>query len=190
MLERLKHGLQSADRRKLVIEGFAAAAVLVPLIQRGDRLSLGYTLRPDEMPTHAGQISFPGGRHDPGDADLVATALREAHEELGVAADSVTILGKIDDVPTPVGFVITPVVGWLEDPPEFTINEREVCEYFEVDLDELADPSNFRSRGEREIAGVAYAVPEFHVGGRLIWGATARITQHLLELWRGCEDAR
>ncbi len=190
MLERLRHGLQSAERRKLVIDGFAAAAVLVPLIQRGDRISLGYTLRPEEMPTHGGQISFPGGRRDPGDADLVATAMREAHEELGVVADSVTILGKLGDVPTPVGFVITPVVGWLEDPPEFTINEHEVREYFEVDVDELADPANFRSRGEREIAGVTYSVPEFHVGGRLIWGATARITQHLLALWREREDAR
>jgi 8-oxo-dGTP pyrophosphatase MutT (NUDIX family) len=118
--------------------------------------------------------------------------MREAHEELGVVADSVTILGKIDDVPTPVGFVITPVVGWLADPPEFTINEREVREYFEVDVDELADPANFKSRGEREIAGVTYPVPEFHVAGRLIWGATARITQRLLELARarGREDAR
>lgn len=191
MLEQLRRGLHSVERRKLAIDGFAAAAVLVPVIQRGDRISLGYTLRPADMPTHAGQISFPGGRRDPDDADLIATALREAHEELGVVADSVTILGKIDDVPTPVGFVITPVVGWLEDPPAFTINEREVREYFEVDVDELADPANFKSHGECEIAGVTYAVPEFHVAGRLIWGATARITQCFLVLaGRERQDAR
>jgi len=165
-----------------VIEGFAAAAVLVPLIQRGDRISLGYTLRPEEMPTHAGQISFPGGRRDPDDADLVATALREAHEELGVPPESVAILGQADDVPTPAGYVITPVVGWLVDPPQFVIDEHEVSEYFEVDVDELADPVNFKDRGEREIEGVVYPIPEFHVAGRLIWGATARITQRLLQI--------
>lgn len=152
------------------------------MIQRGDELSVGYTLRPDEMPTHAGQISFPGGRRDPEDADLVATALREALEELGIRAEDVEVLGKVDDVPTPVGFVITPVVGWLADPPQFVIDTREVGEYFEVGLDELADPGNFVDRGEREIAGVTYPIPEFHVAGRLIWGATARITQRLLEV--------
>ena len=156
--------------------------MLVPVIERGGRVSIGYTLRPDEMPTHAGQISFPGGRCDPNDAGLTATALREIHEELGVAAENIDVLGKIDDVPTPVGFVITPVVGWLRDPAEFAINEREVAEYFEIDLHELADPANFKSRGEREIEGVSYPVPEFHVAGKLIWGATARITQCLLQI--------
>ncbi len=134
------------------------------------------------MPTHAGQISFPGGRHDPEDADLTATALREINEELGVAAEDIDVIGKIDDVPTPLGFVITPVVGWLRDPVEFTVDRREVVEYFEVDVEELTDPGNFKHRGEREIDGVSYPVPEFHVAGKLIWGATARITQCLLEI--------
>ncbi len=134
------------------------------------------------MPTHAGQISFPGGRHDPDDADLTATALREINEELGVAGEDVDLIGKIDDVPTPVGFVITPVVGWLRDPAEFTVDEREVVEYFEVDLEELTDPANFTHRGEREIEGVSYPVPEYRVAGKVIWGATARITQRLLQI--------
>jgi len=174
--------MRSLERRRLSIDGFVAAAVLVPLLCREEGVFLGYTLRPDEMPTNAGQISFPGGRRDPGDASLVATALREAEEELGIAPEHVEVLGKIDDVPTPVGFVITPVVGWLADPPEVVICEREVCEYFEVPIDELVDPANFTDRGEREIAGITYPVPEFHVQGRLIWGATARITQRLLEV--------
>lgn len=180
--DRLRQSIDGISRRRLAIEGFAAAAVLVPVVERGDRIGLGYTLRPDDMPTHAGQISFPGGRRDPDDTDLTATAIREAGEELGIDAASVEVLGRIDDVPTPVGFVITPVVGWLLDPPDFTVDEREVCEYFEVDLDELADPANFTSRGERQIEGVTYPIPEFRVAGRLIWGATARITQRLLEI--------
>lgn len=174
--------MKVAPRRRIDIEGFDAAAVLVPIIRRGESIVLGYTLRPDEMPTHAGQISFPGGRRDPDDLDLVATALREAEEELGIAREQVEVLGKLDDVPTPVGFVITPVVGWLVDPPAFVVDEREVYEYFEVDLEEIIDPANFADRGERDIAGVTYPVPEFHVVGRRIWGATARITQRLLQV--------
>lgn len=181
-LDQLRRSIGGASRRTLAIEGFAAAAVLVPVIERGEHIRVGYTLRPDDMPTHAGQISFPGGRRHPDDADLTATAIREAGEEIGIEAQSVQVLGRIDDVPTPVGFVITPVVGWLLDPPDFTVDEREVCEYFEVDLYELADPANFRSRGEREIGGVTYPLPEFHVAGRIIWGATARITRRLLEI--------
>ncbi len=134
------------------------------------------------MPTHAGQISFPGGRYDQDDSGLTATALREINEELGVAAVDIDVIGKIDDVPTPLGFVITPVVGWLRDPGAFTIDEREVVEYFEIDLEELTDPANFKQRGEREIEGVSYPVPEYHVGGKLIWGATARITERLLQI--------
>ncbi len=134
------------------------------------------------MPTHSGQISFPGGRHDQDDSGPTATALREINEELGVAAGDIDVIGKIDDVPTPLGFVITPVVGWLRDPGAFVIDEREVVEYFEIDLEELTDPANFKHRGEREIEGVSYPVPEYHVGGKLIWGATARITQRLLQI--------
>ena len=94
------------------------------------------------MPTHPGQISFPGGRHDPGDKDLTATALREINEELGVTVKDIEVIGKIDDVPTPVGFVITPVVGWLRNPAVFSIDEREVAEYFEVDVKELSNSGN------------------------------------------------
>jgi len=156
--------------------------VLVPIISRAGSVTLGYTLRPEGMPTHAAQISFPGGRREPEDVDLTATALREVHEELGLEAAHIDVIGKIDDVATPLGFVITPVVGWLDDPPPIEADVREVEQYFEVEIGEFADPANFRYRGEREIAGVNYPIPEYRVTGRVIWGATARITQRLLEI--------
>jgi 8-oxo-dGTP pyrophosphatase MutT (NUDIX family) len=134
------------------------------------------------MPTHAGQISFPGGRAEPADVDARATALREAHEELGIDPDRVRLLGELDDVATPVGFVITPVVGWLEELPELNPDPREVDEYFEVSVDDLANPAHFRDKGVREIAGKTYRTPEYRAADRLIWGATARITQRLLEV--------
>jgi hypothetical protein len=74
------------------------------------------------------------------------------------------------------------VVGWLDDPPDVVLCEREVYEYFEVDLRALADPANFKDCGVREVRGRSYPMPEFHVGGRRIWGVTARITQRLLQV--------
>ena len=174
--------LQQAPPQELCIEGFSEAAVLVPVIRRRHGITLGYTLRHDEMPTHAGQISFPGGCRAPSDADLTATALREAAEELGLEPADVEVAGRIDDVPSTIGFVITPIVGWIDDPPEFPADPREVQLYFEVDLEELAAPANFVDAGEREIAGKRYPLPEYHVAGQRIWGATARITQRFLQI--------
>jgi 8-oxo-dGTP pyrophosphatase MutT (NUDIX family) len=178
----LEQLLTETTPRRLEIPEFAAAAVLVPLIARSPEPTLLYTQRPQDMPTHAGQISFPGGRWEPSDVDACATALREAHEELGIEPDQVQLLGELDDVATPVGFVITPVVGWLEELPELRPDPREVDEYFEVSIGELTDPAHFRDKGVREIAGNTYTTPEYRAADRLIWGATARITQRLLEV--------
>jgi len=183
--ERLERALAETTPLRLEIPEFAAAAVLVPMIAGNPEPTLLYTQRPQDMPTHAGQISFPGGRWEPADADARATALREAHEELGIEPNQVQILGELDDVATPVGFVITPVVGWLESLPQLRPDPREVDEYFEVSIDDLTDPAHFRDQGVREIAGKTYRTPEYRAADRLIWGATARITQRLLEVLAG-----
>ncbi len=180
--EQLEQALTGATPCRLEIPEFAAAAVLVPVIAGDPDATLLYTQRPQEMPTHAGQISFPGGRWEPADTDFRATALREAHEELGIDPEQIRILGELDDVATPVGFVITPVVGWLEGLPELKPDPREVDEYFEVSIGDLKDPAHFRDKGVREIAGKTYQTPEYRAADRLIWGATARITQRLLEV--------
>ncbi len=180
--ERLERALAETTPLRLEIPEFAAAAVLVPMIAGDPDPTLLYTRRPQDMPTHAGQISFPGGRREPTDVDARATALREAHEELGIDPNQVQVLGELDDVATPVGFVITPVVGWLGSLPELKPDPREVDEYFEVSIGELTDPAHFRDQGVREIAGKTYSTPEYRAADRLIWGATARITQRLLEI--------
>jgi len=105
--------------------------------------------------------------------------LRESQEELGIDPATVMTLGHLDDVFTPSGFVITPVVGWLREPAPFQPDAREVDEFFEVTLAELQDPSCFHDAGVEVHDGRTYTLPEYHVTGRVIWGATARMVQIL-----------
>ncbi|MEK6607497.1 MAG: CoA pyrophosphatase, partial [Myxococcota bacterium] len=105
--DRLGASLATTAPRRLVVPGFRDAAVLVPIVERaGAATTLVFTVRPAAMPTHGGQISFPGGGREHGDTDAGATALREATEEIGVDPSGVEVLGMLDDVPTPLGFVI------------------------------------------------------------------------------------
>lgn len=182
MKHRLRAQLSGRTADKLHIPGFQEAAVLVPLLQRPTGHTLAFTARPRDMPTHGGQISMPGGKRAQEDADLVATALREAVEELGLDLASVEVLGMLDDVATPLGFVITPVVGWLDDPPPFRPDAREVEGVIEVDLATLGDPGCYRDAGERVVGGQSYRLHEYRVAGRVIWGATARMVHQLLGL--------
>lgn len=154
--------------------------MLVPIVGRESGENLVFTVRPDDMPTHGGQISMPGGKRSPGDPSLRATALREAAEELDILPASVEVLGELDDVATPLGFVITPVVGWIANPRPFRPDPREVDEVFELDFDTLA--RSYHDAGELEVSGRVYRLHEYHVGRHLIWGATARIVHQLLEM--------
>src|SRR5207245_6296875 len=112
------------------LDGFRPAAVLVPLVARAGGLALLLTERTADLPSHAGQVSFPGGKMDAADADAAACALREAEEELGLPAHSAEVLGGLDDVPTPTGFVISPVVGLLATDPPLRPNPAEVAASF------------------------------------------------------------
>lgn len=176
----LRRALRRGKRRRLRIRGFRSAAVLVAIVERGGRPALLFTVRRKELEDHGGQICFPGGRCDPGDGGRRQTALREAREELGIPRRSIDVLGLLDDVPTPSGFIITPVVARLMDSVVYRPDPREVESYFDVKLEVLSGPARFNQRGWHSIEGRRYPLPEYRAAGRIIWGATARIVENLL----------
>jgi 8-oxo-dGTP pyrophosphatase MutT (NUDIX family) len=170
---------QAGERNVLAIEGFHRAGVLVPLILGVDGADLLFTRRTDHVETHKGQISFPGGMVDEGDADIVQTALREAEEELGIRSKLIDIKGILDDLAVPSGFIITPVVGILNALPLLTPNAQEVAEAFTVPLAFFCNPANGRSE-LHDYRGGRREVWFYDHGEHIIWGATAMIVRSLL----------
>ncbi|WP_153099723.1 CoA pyrophosphatase [Paraburkholderia hayleyella] len=167
------------------------AAVLIPLVVRAEGLSVLLTQRADHLHDHAGQVSFPGGRREPSDESAVATALREAEEEVGLDPKQVEVLGALPDYLTGTGFLVTPVVGLVHTPFSLEADRLEVAEIFEVPLAFLMNPDHHEVRvlrwkgGERRFFAMPYprhprheAVP--HTGGTyFIWGATASMLRNL-----------
>jgi 8-oxo-dGTP pyrophosphatase MutT (NUDIX family) len=156
------------------------AAVLVPL-RDGSQSELVFTRRTDHLLRHAGQVAFPGGRVEADDADVVAAALRECEEEIGLAPAQVTPLGFLDCFETISGFCVTPVVARIAaDAPPLRPDPSEVAEVFEVPLAFFLDPANLR-RYTMEYRGQQRPMVEFHYAGHRIWGATAAMLVNLLQ---------
>ncbi|HSO07895.1 MAG TPA: CoA pyrophosphatase [Pelomicrobium sp.] len=157
---------------------FTAAAVLVPLVERPHGLQVLLTQRTAHLNDHAGQVSFPGGRVDPGDVSREATALREAEEEIGLARERIEILGRLPEYHTVTGFSVTPVVGYLAPPFDLRLDAFEVAEVFEVPLAFLMDPANHQRHSfvYQGRSRSYYAMP---YEGRFIWGATAAMLINL-----------
>jgi 8-oxo-dGTP pyrophosphatase MutT (NUDIX family) len=161
-----------------------AAAVLVPLLAVDGDLHLLYTRRAPSLPHHQGQVAFPGGAIDPGDADPAAAALREAREEIGLDPARVRVLGALDDIETVrTRFVITPVVGLVPHPYPWRPSPEEVDAIFTVPVRRLEAPATAR-RELWDFGGTRLPVDLYAVDGHVIWGATQRITAHLLALLR------
>ncbi|MDQ7841548.1 MAG: CoA pyrophosphatase [bacterium] len=161
---------------------FRRAAVLVPLFESGGAAYLLLTKRTEKVEYHKGQISFPGGRQEDGDADLLETALRETHEEIGLAPSAVEVWGRLDEIEVIAsGFAVTPFVGLVPPPVGLRPNPDEIAEIVAVPLASFLDPANLRVehvlREGRSVELVYYEnIPH------LVWGATARIIKGLVEL--------
>jgi 8-oxo-dGTP pyrophosphatase MutT (NUDIX family) len=158
-----------------------AAAVLVPLIQRGTELNLLLTQRTDHLDDHPGQISFPGGRCEPGDDGALHTALRETQEEIGLAADSIAVVGYLQSMAVVTGFAVAPVVGFVASEATFTPDPFEVAEVFEVPLEFFMDDANHQL-GERTVRGITMPFSEYLFEERRIWGATAMMIRDFTNL--------
>ena len=170
--------LAPAEAEAIEVHGGKQAAVLVPLYEdENDDLHAVFTRRRHDLRRHAGEISFPGGRRDDGEA-LIDTALREAHEEVGLPPDAVHVVGCLPPTPTFVtNYAIYPYVGVIEHGFEWVIEQAEVAEVLELRLDELR-----AGYGERRLVrkGIPFRTPTYEAGGHVIWGATARILGELL----------
>lgn len=165
------------------------AAVLVPIIDRPNGATVLLTVRASDMPSHAGQVSFPGGRVHPEDADRVATALREAREEVNIPPDAVTVLGSLGVHEGGLGFAVTPIVGIVDPAAPIKPCPREVSEIFETPLDWLADLANHTFE-EREHEGVKYRMFAAPFGRYHIWGLTAGILRTLADALQAEEGER
>lgn len=149
-----------------------AAGVLIPVIDRPEAPSVLLTERSKGLKHHAGQVSFPGGGMESCDEDIVATALRETHEEVGIAPRHVDIVGCLEPVATITGYAVTCVVGIVPGSVKWEADPLEVDEIFEVPLSFLLDEANLEVT-EREFEGAQLPVASFHYEGHQIWGATA-----------------
>lgn len=160
------------------LEAWRPAAVLVPLVRRDPGLTVLLTQRTEDMPSHAGQIAFPGGRRQAEDVDAIATALRETEEEVGLSREFIEVIGPVDHYRTGTGYEITPIVGIVN--PGFIprADPREVADVFEVPLEHFLDERNHRidSRVWQGRERRYYAMP---YGERYIWGATAGMLKNL-----------
>jgi 8-oxo-dGTP pyrophosphatase MutT (NUDIX family) len=186
LVNTLAAALATRPRAVLAPPGKTLAAVLVPVLAVGGEPSLLFTRRSNLLQHHQGQIAFPGGRHHPGaDADLAATALREAQEEIGLAPADVRLLGPLDDLETvSTRFLITPFVGVVPHPYDFKPCPDEVDVIFTVPLARLRSPDALR-RELWDFGGRKVPIDTYPVDGHVIWGATQRITRNLLAVLEG-----
>jgi 8-oxo-dGTP pyrophosphatase MutT (NUDIX family) len=160
------------------------ASVLVPFLQVEGDWHILFTRRTDSLVEHSGQVAFPGGRAEPEDNSLEETALREAHEEIGLIPASVRILGRLDSFVTITNYILTPVVGCIPWPFPIRLEENEVYRVFTVPLSWLADPANHETRPRPLPAPFPnIQVIYFHpYDGETLWGVSAQIMVNLLKI--------
>jgi 8-oxo-dGTP pyrophosphatase MutT (NUDIX family) len=168
-------------------DGPRPSAVLIPLLREDGQWRILFTRRTDHLADHSGQVAFPGGRSEPGDASPEDTALREAYEEIGLAPEKVRILGRTDSFITITNYCVTPVVGLIDWPFEIKLDLNEVSRVFTIPLSWLEDRRNYEIL-ERKLpdpyppVGVIYFEPYEE---EILWGVSAQIMLNLLDILRG-----
>jgi 8-oxo-dGTP pyrophosphatase MutT (NUDIX family) len=179
--------LDPEEAAALDVHGRTDAAVLVPLYEHDGAVHVVFTERRADLRRHAGEISFPGGRQDHGDEDLLRTALREAEEEIGLPPDAVEVLGALQPTPTiATNYAVYPFVGRIEPGHAWTPSATEVAQVLELSIPDLR-AGYCRRRLLRR--GVPFRTDCYVVGDHLIWGATARILGDLLDRVERLEHA-
>jgi 8-oxo-dGTP pyrophosphatase MutT (NUDIX family) len=163
------------------------AAVLVPLVEHATGLTVLLTQRAETLKDHAGQISFPGGRIEPGDKDAWDAALRETYEEIGLMPNFVEFAGYLPDHHVISGFRVTPVVGFVNPDYQLRLAKAEVHDVFEVPLDFILDSANHKSR-QRTLGDLTFEVHDIPYGKRNIWGATAGMLMTLRRMLQAGGD--
>ena len=189
MEQRLREALSRRQKKRLTNTRLVSSAVLVPIYQREGQYHILFTQRTERVKEHKGQISFPGGARQDGDKTLLDTALRESAEEIGLAPDQVKILGELDDTITEVtDYIISPFVGLIPWPYEFKVDGWETEAIIEAPVSALMNKDCLRE--ETEIKdGRAVSSYFYHYGGKVIWGATARILHQFLDIFVQVERA-
>jgi 8-oxo-dGTP pyrophosphatase MutT (NUDIX family) len=184
MIETIRRRLKVYQPRQIGPQGLPLAAVLVALYDRQGELNVVFTKRTDRVQHHRGEISFPGGAMDPEDVDLIATALRECEEEIGLHAEHIQIIGQLDDVVTVSSFHVSVFVGEIRQslsPYTWQPHEHEVAEVLEVPLWHLLDVSNL-VEVPRQREGELVIMEGFRFGDHTIWGATGRMLRNFLDV--------
>ena len=181
LIEHLALRLQSHTPRRLDVEHSGRAAVLIPILPQGEEFAFLLTQRTDQVETHKGQISFPGGLREDSDQNLLQTALRETWEEIGLARQAVHILGEFDEYLSITGLIVTPFAGWIEGPLKLAPNPDEVDEILKVPFSIFKDSRYLRVE-TRVRLGVQRKVYFYDFQGKEVWGLTAQIIRDFLGL--------
>ena len=171
-LEEMRMRVQQHTPRQVEAPGLPEAGVLIPVTRVNDRPEIILTLRSQRLSTHSGEVAFPGGRRDPGDVDLCFTALREAHEEIGLQPQMVDVVGPMDSLVSRFGIKVTPYVGLVPEHFEIIPNDSEIAEVFRVPVDFfMEDRREMTHRIDYE--GRSWYVPSYRFEGFKISGLTA-----------------
>ncbi|HUU77451.1 MAG TPA: CoA pyrophosphatase [candidate division Zixibacteria bacterium] len=178
----IKIAFDNFQPRTLSDDGSKRGAVLIPIFERKGELYILFTKRTEELPTHKGQISFPGGKKEEKDESLLGCALRETYEEIGLPADKFQILGELNQTKTTSSnFLLSAFVGKLSYPFELNVNKQEVQEILEVPLNEFLQEESWK-KSILTLDGEKIEIWFFHYRNHIIWGATALLLRELITI--------